>query len=201
MTKKFLHVGCGQNTKEKTTPVFNTNEWEEVRLDIDENLKPDIIASLTDMSSVEDASYDAVYSSHNIEHVYPYEVNIALKEMYRVLNDTGFVVITCPDIQEVSKFIADDKFTEPLYESPAGPISPVDIVYGHRRALSEGKHYMAHKTGFTAKVLAGELSRAGFPSLSVAKNERAYSLWAVATKNSVSSEEVNTMLKQHWNGT
>ena len=66
------------------------------------------------MSSVEDASYDAVYSSHNIEHVYPYEVNIALKEMYRVLNDTGFVVITCPDLQEVSKFIADDKFTEPF---------------------------------------------------------------------------------------
>ena len=135
MTKKFLHVGCGQNTKEKDNSVFNTNEWEEVRLDIDETLKPDIIASLTDMSSVEDASYDAVYSSHNIEHVYPYEVNIALKEMYRVLNDTGFVVITCPDLQEVSKFIADDKFTEPLYESPTGPISPVDIVYGHRRAL------------------------------------------------------------------
>ncbi len=200
MTKKFLHVGCGQNTKDKTTPIFNTNEWEEVRLDIDESIKPDIVASLTDMSCVEDSSYDAVYSSHNIEHVFPYEVSIVLKEMHRVLNNDGFVVITCPDLQEVSKFIVEDKLVEPLYESPAGPISPVDIVFGHRKALREGKHYMAHKTGFTAKVLASELSLAGFPSLSVAKNEKGFSLWAVATKNEISTDDVNSMLKQHWNG-
>ncbi len=200
MTKNFLHVGCGQNTKEKTTPVFNSDEWNEVRLDIDETVKPDIVASLTDMSCVEDSSHDAIYSSHNIEHVYPYEVGIVLKEMYRVLNDDGFVIITCPDLQEVSKFIAEDKFVEPLYESPAGPISPVDIVYGLRKALQEGKHYMAHKTGFTAKVLAGELRLAGFPSISVAKNVKAYSLWAAASKKEISTDDINNLLKQHWNG-
>ena len=37
MTQRFLHVGCGQNSKENTTPVFNSDEWEEVRLDIDKD--------------------------------------------------------------------------------------------------------------------------------------------------------------------
>ena len=66
MTKKLLHVGCGRLTKSNTTPEFNTDKWSEIRVDIDESVNPDIVASLTDMSAVESSSYDAVYSSHNI---------------------------------------------------------------------------------------------------------------------------------------
>ena len=41
MTKKFLHVGSGRLKKDKTTEVFNTDEWSETRLDIDEDVKSD----------------------------------------------------------------------------------------------------------------------------------------------------------------
>ena len=34
----------------------------------------------------------------------------------------------------------------------------------------------------------------------VAKNEKAFSLWAVATKNKISTDEVNSMVQEHWNG-
>jgi predicted SAM-dependent methyltransferase len=51
---------------------------QELRLDIDASVAPDIVATMTDMSRVADASVDAVFSSHNIEHLDPHEVPVAL---------------------------------------------------------------------------------------------------------------------------
>jgi Methyltransferase domain len=79
------------------------------------------------MSAVADKSVDAIFSSHNIEHVYPHEVAQVLNEFLRVLSDDGFVVLTCPDLQAVCEFVAADKLLEPIYESPVGPISPLDV--------------------------------------------------------------------------
>ena len=87
--KTFLHVGCGPQNKSKIKG-FNNDSWKEIRFDIDKNVNPDIEGTLTDMSLVETGSADAVYSSHNIEHIYPHEVRIALKEFYRVINEDGF---------------------------------------------------------------------------------------------------------------
>lgn len=44
--KTFLHVGCGSKRKDQTTKGFNTPDWPELRLDIDENVNPDIVGSL-----------------------------------------------------------------------------------------------------------------------------------------------------------
>ena len=78
--KSFLHVGCGPKHKDQTTIGFNTDEWQEIRFDIDESVQPDLVGTMTDMSSVESESVDALFSSHNIEHLYPHEVPVALKE-------------------------------------------------------------------------------------------------------------------------
>ena len=91
---------------------------------------------MTDMSSVTDQSVQAVFSSHDIEHLYPHEVPLALAEYLRVLSDEGFAVITCPDLQSVCARVANDQLTEPAYVSPAGPIAPLDILYGHRPAMA-----------------------------------------------------------------
>ena len=82
--KTFLHVGCGP-VKKSQIPGFKEDDWAEIRFDIDKNVNPDIEGTLTDMSQVETGSVDAIYSSHNIEHVYPHEVPIVLNEFYRVL--------------------------------------------------------------------------------------------------------------------
>ena len=150
---KFLHVGCGQKRKNQTTEGFNSPNWDEVRFDIDEAVNPDITGTILDMDNVSSGTFDAVYSSHNIEHVYPHEVAIALKEFSRVLKPEGFVVITCPDLQSVCELVAKDQLLEPAYTSPAGPITPLDILYGHRPALQRGNYYMAHKSGYTEKSL------------------------------------------------
>lgn len=89
-----------------------------IRLDIDPTFNPDIVGSITDMSAVADNSMDALYSSHNIEHLYPHEVQIALKEFLRVLRPDGFAIVACPDLQSVAELVAQDKLTEPAYQSP-----------------------------------------------------------------------------------
>ena len=136
--KTFLHVGCGLNNKKHAGPGFRNDNWQEIRLDINPAVKPDIIGSMTDMSAVNTNSIDAIFSAHNIEHLYPHEVPLALAEFKRVLRDDGFVVITCPDLQSVAALVANDKLTEPAYQSPAGPIAPLDMLYGLRSAMANG---------------------------------------------------------------
>lgn len=176
----FLHVGCGPKRKEQT-PFANLG-WDEIRLDIDESVAPDVIGTMTDMSAVEDGCVDAVFSSHNIEHLYPHEVPVALAEFKRVLKPDGFVLITCPDLRSVAALIAEDKLVDPAYVSPAGPIAPIDILYGHRVAMHQGNLYMAHRCGFTEKVLVGTLQAAGFSQVASQTRPQVFDLWALATK-------------------
>ena len=196
----FLHVGCGPKRKAQTTKGFNTQEWTEIRLDIDPSAQPDVIGTMTDMSSVASESVDAIYSSHNIEHLYPHEVPLAFAEFLRVLKPDGFFVVTCPDLQSVCKLIAEDKLTEPAYTSPAGPISPLDILYGHRPSMARGNLYMAHRCGFTQRVLDGTLRSCGFQAVATMARGQApyFDLFALASKSARIEGELRQMAGQHF---
>ena len=159
--KTLLNVGCGLSNISQIKG-FDNDDWKEIRLDIDSAVKPDVVGSSTDMSLIETGSVDAVYSSYNLDHIYPHEVPIALKEFYRVLNEDGIALVQCPDIQTVCELIAQDKFLEVHYESPVGPIYPIDVIYGHRWYLKNGNEYMAKKVGFTYSALDASFAEAGF---------------------------------------
>ena len=195
----FLHVGCGPKHKDQTTRGFNTPEWTELRLDIDQNVNPDIVGTMMDMLAVADASVDAVFSSHNIEHLYPHEVPLVLKEFLRVLRPDGFTVITCPDLQAVCALVAEDKLTETAYTSPAGPIAPLDILYGHRPPMARGNLFMAHRCGFTQKVLTGTLQGSGFATVAATRRGHPfYDLWAVATKSAQDEAALRDLARVHF---
>ena len=198
--RNFLHVGCGPKLKNQTTRGFNTPEWAEIRLDIDASVQPDVIGTMVDLSAVESDSVDAIYSSHNIEHLYPHEVPLALAEFLRVLKPNGFFVATCPDLQSVCKLIAEDKLTDTAYTSPAGPIAPLDILYGHRPAMAKGNLYMAHRCGFTEKVLRGTLQSAGFSRVATMARGSTpfFDLWALASKASLDEEAIRALATSHF---
>jgi hypothetical protein len=196
--KVFLHVGCGPALKEHTTKEFSKNDWEELRLDIDPRVSPDYVGTMTNMAAVTDDLVDAIYSSHNIEHLYPHEVEIALAEFRRVLKKDGYIIITCPDIQEVAKLVAEDKLLEPAYTSPAGPISPLDILYGFRPAIAKGNTYMAHRCGFTETVLRGALTACGFESVATMRRPAAFDLWAIASVKSISEQDTRALAALHF---
>lgn len=195
----FLHVGCGQNTKVRTTRALNTPEWTELRLDIDPSVSPDIVGTMTDMRAVADASVDAVYSSHNIEHLYPHEVPLALAEFRRVLKPDGFAIVTCPDLQAVAELVAQDKLTQPAYQSPAGPITPLDILYGHRPALAAGNLFMAHRTGFTLSSLMQTFNAAGFcGSAGLRQPPPHYALWVLAPRQQMADAALKQLASAHF---
>jgi len=197
---RFLHVGCGPARKAQTTSGFNRPEWDEVRLDIDPRVEPDILGSLTDLSAVADGSMDALFSSHSLEHVYPHEVAVALSEFRRALADDGFLIVTCPDLQSLAELIAQDGLTEPAYMSEAGPITPLDSLYGLRSALAAGNLHMAHRTGFTRRTLIEALHTAGFGSVAALQRKAAFDLWAVGTKTHQPRERMEALVRDHFPG-
>ena len=187
--KTLLHVGCGPQDKSDLKG-FNSDDWSEIRLDIDKDVNPDIVGTLTDLSLVETASIDAVYSAFNIDHIYPHEVPITLREFYRVLRDDGIVVITCPDMQGVCEAIAQDKLLDVLYESSSGPISPIDVLFGNRREVSDGNEFMAKKGGFTYSELDRVFFDARFKTRVGGRREEMYELFLVAIKQEKSNEQI-----------
>lgn len=145
---RLLHVGCGGSP----CPEF-LQDCEEVRLDVVDDYKPHIVANLLDMGDI--GEYDIVYSSHVLEHVNQYQVQTALKEFHRVLKPGGFALMFVPNLDGVSPT------EEVLYDSPAGPITGLDMFYG-KKSLIEKMPYMAHHTGFVPATLKQSILDAGF---------------------------------------
>jgi hypothetical protein len=108
-------------------------------------------------------------------------------------------VVTCPDLQSVCKLIAEDKLTEAAYTSPAGPIAPIDILYGLRSSMAQGNLYMAHRCGFTQKVLTATLQAAGFKSVaSMARTHPYFDLWAVGSKEALNEDQMMELARAHF---
>ena len=179
MKKRVLHVGCGPLAAEKLHESFKGGDWEEVRLDINPGAHPDIVASITDMSVVPSGSFDALYSSHNLEHLPPHEAQLALKEFYRVLRPGGYALITLPDLRSVAAVIAAGREEEALLMTNKGPITALDMLYGFRPFL-ESNPFMAHRFAYTAETLEAALREAGFVYVSVERDDE-YNLWAVVS--------------------
>ncbi|MBV8936039.1 MAG: methyltransferase domain-containing protein [Alphaproteobacteria bacterium] len=179
--KIVLNVGCGYPLRQKLHPHFHGPEWREVRLDLDPAVQPDIVCSITDISPVETDSVDAVWSSHNLEHLQRHEVPLALAEFIRVLKPHGLLLLTLPDLQQVAQLVVEDRLEDSAYISQSGPITALDMIFGHTASLARGNKFMAHRTGFTARTLYKLLTEAGFVEVMLRRGS-SFDLWATGHK-------------------
>ncbi|UOF78808.1 methyltransferase domain [Caudoviricetes sp.] len=163
----LLHVGCGSDPLPEWL-----GKYKEVRLDIDQSCNPDIVADMLNLGEI--GKFDVVFSQHNLEHIHQHEVQTALKEFHRVLNDNGALIVFVPDCENVKPT------EEILFDSPAGGISGLDLLYGYRKVLKE-KPYMAHKNAFTKDSLHAALSEAGFNNIKI-QQLHPYNMMGVGTK-------------------
>jgi Uncharacterized protein conserved in bacteria len=193
---RFLHVGCGRKRKADTVAGF-ASDWEEITLDIDEGVRPDIVDSLPELRAVAADSFDAVYSAHNVEHLYPHEVPAAFGAFQRVLKADGFAVVTCPDLQSLGERLAAGDLETPLYRSPAGPVAPIDILFGFRPSLQGGNLYMAHHTGFTISSLKSAFLQAGFVSFIGFRRMARHELWGLGTKTHRTEPELRELAARY----
>jgi SAM-dependent methyltransferase len=180
-TKVVLNVGCGYPLRQKLHRHFHGPEWREVRVDLDPAVQPDIVCSITDISPVAADSVDAVWSSHNLEHLQRHEVPLALAEFIRVLKPHGLLLLTLPDLQQVARLVAEDRLEDSAYISQSGPITALDMLFGHTASLARGNQFMAHRTGFTARTLHKLLTEAGFVEVAV-RQGASFDLWATGHK-------------------
>jgi len=180
-SKIVLNVGCGYPLRQKLHPHFHGPEWREIRLDLNPAVQPDIVCSITDMSPVANNTVDAIWSSHNLEHLQRHEVPVALGEFLRVLKPLGFLLLTLPDLRQVAQLVAEDRLEDKAYISLSGPITPLDMIFGHTASLARGNRFMAHRTGFTARTLQRLLIEAGFAEVNL-REGGSFDLWATASK-------------------
>jgi ubiquinone/menaquinone biosynthesis C-methylase UbiE len=155
--KHILHVGCGGSELP-----FYLRHCVETRLDINQDVNPDIVA---DMRSLPDGigPFDAVFSSHSLEHLPLWGARQALAGFLRVLKPGGVVIIYVPDLEGVKP-----DHTTVLYEAASGPVTGHDMHYGYGSRFPD-LPYMQHLSGFTAQSLADLLREAGFTEV---KTER-----------------------------
>lgn len=177
--RRVLNAGSGPASPLKLHAAFRRPGWAETRFDIEPSVKPDVLGSIVDMVEVASGSFDALWSSHNIEHIHSFQVPLALKEFRRILKPTGFALITCPDIERVAQLVVAGRLEEVAYVSPAGPITALDMLFGHSASIARGHVSMSHNTGFTVERLGNALIAAGFREVRVVKGH-SYDLWALA---------------------
>jgi len=167
--KHLLNAGSGPGSARRIARMIRERDLKEVRFDIDPGVQPDIVGSVLELEkSFEPQSFDVIWSSHVLEHLYAHDVFPTLRQFHRILKQDGFALLMTPDLEAVAHFIVEQGIAAVAYQSPAGPIRPLDMLYGHSRAIEEGHMHMAHRTGFTAERLGNLLLMAGFPTVSVA---------------------------------
>jgi len=198
--KRVLHIGPGKSGVLPHT--FSPLEWEEVRFDLDRITEPHIVGNITDMGMIENETFDAVFSSHTIEHLYPLEVKKALEECLRVLRSDGFLLIVCPDLEAVAAEIVKGNLLGTLYEFPGGSVSAIDILYGHRAHLAAPhyREFMSHRTGFTLPVMLASVRGVGFGAAVGKRRQGCYDLWVYASKKVLTDAEIELLARLKMSG-
>ncbi len=178
-SRVVLNAGSGVSDAQRLQRLFGDDGWREIRLDIDPRVHPDIIGSVTELDRLcAPASLDAVWSSHNLEHLYEHEIPDALSGFHRALKPDGFVLVTCPDLEAVAAALVAHGPDHVAYTAPAGPIRVHDMLFGHGPSIATGFSAMAHRSGFTQASLGQAALAAGFGEVRVGRGSH-FDLWAV----------------------
>jgi SAM-dependent methyltransferase len=183
LARKVLSVGSGPvGADARLQANFPASDgWSILRADIDPAVAPDVLASVTDLSCVPEGSFEVAWCSHVLEHLFIHETGTAASELLRILKPGGELFVFVPDLEAAARAVAEGGLMAPLYVSPAGPITPHDVLFGHGKAVAAGRTAMAHRTGFTPHSLGDCLHAAGFDPVVVRRSSE-FEISARATK-------------------
>lgn len=177
--RRFLNAGSGTPGPRRLPRFLLGEGWRETRLDVEPRVGPDVLGSVADIATLfEAATFDAVWSSHNLEHLYAHEVPLALAAFRHVLRPDGFALVTCPDLEAVAAALVEHGPDHVAYTAPAGPIRVHDMMFGHGPSIASGFTAMAHRSGLTQASLGGMALAAGFAEVRVGRGQ-AYDLWGI----------------------
>lgn len=192
-TPIVLNAGSGTGEGSRLPAYFDG--WRHLRVDINPLTEPDLVANVADLSEIPDASVDAIWCAHCIEHLYLHEVPRAFDGFRRILAKTGFACIIVPDLQSIAEWVATDRLHEVIYESAAGPVTAHDMLWGYGPAIEHGLVEMAHRCGFTPTLLLERLSDAGFAEIVLRRRANLELAAVVMAQRSSGGARRNALMK------
>jgi hypothetical protein len=116
-----------------------------------------VIADAVTLEGVEDESYEAVYSSHLLEHIEVDKAVEAVRNWMRVLKPDGRLIISVPDVSTIGQYVTDGKLDVVLYTAAGGlDITPRLILNGGQRYPGD-----THVNSFDMRTLRDTCYKAG----------------------------------------
>jgi len=142
--------------------------WRRITLDIDPTCNPDIHMDARriayDWPSGKD-TFDAVFASHFLEHIYRHEAPTVLAGFLHVLKPGGWAEIHVPNVGLLMRKAAvlSLDLEDFLYDSDAGPIRVVDVLFGYQKMVQEsGQDWMCHRYAYSLKSMANLMAETEF---------------------------------------
>lgn len=176
--KRVLHVYSAQAGSGRMHAKFSGPDWEEIRLDPFDSNKPDILGDWNQLADIPDQSFDAIWTSHGVQHMFISEVPKALSHCHRILKDGGLMLITVPDLQSIAKAIYDGKSpVESLNRIGQPVITSLDLLYG--AFPSPPPATLMNQSAFTAPSIGTAFKKAGFFNIEIKRGDD-YVLWGIA---------------------
>lgn len=115
-----------------------------VAVDLQKDVRPDVVADALKLP-FEDEVFDFVYCSHLLEHFVWSNGRKLLGEIYRVLDSTGKLFLTVPNIDWA------------MINLSRGIGEPFKVIYGGQKDNLD-----IHKTGYTPHLLSRALEAVSF---------------------------------------
>jgi predicted SAM-dependent methyltransferase len=147
-----LIIGCGTQRR----PGYLT-------LDADPAGSPDFVAALPPLpDEVRAERWDVIEMIHFIEHLFPWDAEVVLRQIFECLNPGGTFVLEQPDLLFAARVLAGVQ--EPLPGTAPGQCD-MWVLYGdptHQNPL------FGHRWGYSPETLTEALLAAGFQRENIA---------------------------------
>ena len=146
---------------------FRSEEWQEIV--VSKEIPNAISLDIRELSALPGESCNVIWNAGSLSYLYAHEVVPVLTECYRILQPKGVLLLQVADLQRIGEIMAQGKLENALYNSPAGPIAAIDLLFGHRGSLSAGNKKAQTHTGFAARTIPHKLTPLGFGEVEVTR--------------------------------
>lgn len=163
---RFLEIGPGK-TRIKNFETLNT-------LLINET---DFIGQLGGKLPFKDESFDLIYMSHVLEHIFWYKLDDTMDELVRILKPNGKIEIWVPDGEKIAQafvdaekglnkdFASDNWYRFNSEKDPCVWYSGRVHAYGDGYSSTANNHYNIHLSSFSKRFLKKLLQKHGFDEI------------------------------------
>ena len=175
---RLLNVGGGPT---RTVPDKYADYTQDL-LDVDPDVKPDIVCDARELQTLPANTYDVVYCSHTLEHFYKHDIARVLAGFMHVLKPGGLAQVNVPNVWKLFEAMQKNNLDldDVWYRSGPIPITFHDVLYGWHIPMANGNLHYAHKSGFTSLSIGRVMSEAGFDPVMIGEDDR--NLYATGTK-------------------